>query len=243
MRQPRRVRTTIDRQRSSGGARLARVTLALTVLTIGCAVTDMTLPRPSHAPISPAGQDRGTGAGSVSADTDSGIRPPVVVTRSAKISDQLPPSTQAPIRLRAPRLGIDAAVAPVGVKPDGQLAVAALADTVSWYRYGSIPGGGGSAVLAGHVDWKGRRGVFWRLDELRTGDLVEVVQATGRRTFRVIGTRQYAKSALPVKNVFGDTGPPRLVLITCGGSFDRDHAVYRDNIVVTAEPADVEPAT
>ncbi len=32
-------------------------------------------------------------------------------------------------------------------------------------------------------------------------------------------------------------GPPRLMLITCGGPFDEATLSYRDNIVVTAMPA------
>jgi hypothetical protein len=35
--------------------------------------------------------------------------------------------------------------------------------------------------------------------------------------------------------VFGRTGPPRLVLITCE---DWDGTEYRSNVVVTAEPVD-----
>ena len=32
-------------------------------------------------------------------------------------------------------------------------------------------------------------------------------------------------------------GPPALVLITCGGDFDRSIRRYRSNVVVTAVPA------
>jgi hypothetical protein len=42
--------------------------------------------------------------------------------------------------------------------------------------------------------------------------------------------------ALPPE-VFAVGGPPRLVLITCGGAFDRRTRNYADNVVVFAEPA------
>jgi len=32
------------------------------------------------------------------------------------------------------------------------------------------------------------------------------------------------------------TGPSQLVLISCGGAFDRDRRSYEDNIVVIAKP-------
>jgi hypothetical protein len=41
--------------------------------------------------------------------------------------------------------------------------------------------------------------------------------------------------ALPPE-VFAVGGPPRLVLITCGGAFDRRTRNYADNVVVVAEP-------
>ena len=38
-------------------------------------------------------------------------------------------------------------------------------------------------------------------------------------------------------DVFSRTGTGRLVLITCGGSFDESSRHYRDNVIVVAEPA------
>jgi hypothetical protein len=42
---------------------------------------------------------------------------------------------------------------------------------------------------------------------------------------------------LPIEQLFVPDGPPGLVLITCGGSFDRGVRSYQDNIVVRAVPA------
>ena len=51
-----------------------------------------------------------------------------------------------------PPWGVDAAVDPVGVEPDGQMTLPADVDRVGWYRFGPAPGDDGSAVIAGHVD-------------------------------------------------------------------------------------------
>jgi hypothetical protein len=40
-----------------------------------------------------------------------------------------------------------------------------------------------------------------------------------------------AKGALP-GSLFATTGPPRLALVTCGGSFDPATGHYRDNVIV-----------
>lgn len=38
------------------------------------------------------------------------------------------------------------------------------------------------------------------------------------------------------RSLFTRTGPPRLAVISCGGTFDRAKRSYRDNVVVIAEP-------
>ena len=107
---------------------------------------------------------------------------------------------------------------------------------VGWYRFAATPGAAGSAVLLGHVDGEGHEGVFFHLGSLRPGDPVRVGFADGTsRAFRVIGRQQFPKTALPT-DFFARGGPSRLVLITCGGSFDSSIRHYRDNVVVVAVP-------
>ena len=175
-------------------------------------------------------------AASPSAAAGSGIVPPTLRTYGAKLSERRLPVTRVPLRLRVPAIGVDQAVTPVGVALDGQLDVPADAASVSWYRFGSGPTEPGSTVLAGHVDFGGREGVFWRLDEVEVGQRLEVATSTGVETFTVTATRRYAKTALPLDALFTRDGPSQLVLITCGGSFDRAARSYRDNVVVIAEP-------
>jgi hypothetical protein len=57
---------------------------------------------------------------------------------------------------------------------------------------------------------------------------------SGRRA--VAAVRTYAKGDLPA-DVFDQAGAPRLVLISCGGPFDRARRSYRDNVVVYGVPA------
>lgn len=57
------------------------------------------------------------------------------------------------------------------------------------------------------------------------------------RTYRVIGREIFDKKNVPLGALFSRTGPERLTLITCGGSFNRSKRSYVDNIVVTAVPS------
>ncbi len=47
----------------------------------------------------------------------------------------------------------------------------------------------------------------------------------------------YPKNALPASEVFDQDTTSRLVLITCGGTFDWATRHYSDNVVVYALPA------
>ncbi|HEX6074414.1 MAG TPA: class F sortase [Micromonosporaceae bacterium] len=148
--------------------------------------------------------------------------------------------TTAPVRLSIPTVRIDAAVRPVGVDPKtGELAVPASVSSVGWYRYGpGMAANAGSLVIAGHVDGADQGvGALFRLSEIRSGARISVQGADGSvRGFRVVSREAFRKSEVPYDRLFDRNGPPRLTLVTCGGSFDRRTGSYRDNVVVTAVP-------
>jgi LPXTG-site transpeptidase (sortase) family protein len=144
-----------------------------------------------------------------------------------------------PVRIRLPALGVDAAVAPVGVDDRGRMEVPLSVATVGWYRFGPGPGAAaGSAVLSGHVDDRDQGyGAFHRLGDLAPGDPVTVDLADGATvTYRVETVTRVPKADLPVGDVFSRDGAPRLTLVTCGGAFDYDAQGYTDNVVVVARP-------
>jgi hypothetical protein len=162
----------------------------------------------------------------------------VVPTYPAHLSDLPNPKVVAPVGVAIDRPAIAGPVMPVGVEPTtGELSLPPDHAMVAWYQYGPTPGATGSSVLAGHVDWGGVEGVFFRLGEVDPGAVVTVGYAGGSaRRFRVVSRRLVAKTLLPVAEVFARSGPPTLVLITCGGSFDASVHHYRSNVVVTAVP-------
>jgi hypothetical protein len=173
----------------------------------------------------------------VEGDVSSG-RIPRLTHRSARLEDQVPPVVVRPVRLRIPRIEVDASVGGVGIDPAShQLDVPPDERLVSWYQYGPTPGGRGSALLAGHVDYDGRAGVFYDLRWTEPGDRFEVGYEDGStRTFEVVGWRQYDKEELPTSELFSEHGQPTVVLVTCGGEFDEGRRSYSDNLVVYGAP-------
>lgn len=143
-----------------------------------------------------------------------------------------------PVRISIPSLDVDDAVIPVGIEPDGAMEVPP-AELAGWYRHGTAPGSDrGSAVIAAHVDYEDRPGVFLDLARVEVGDEVVVEDASGvERSYAVVERWQVDKELLPVDELFRRDGDHVLTLITCGGAFDASARSYDDNIVVRAVPA------
>jgi len=142
-----------------------------------------------------------------------------------------------PRRLQLAALSVDAPVEPVGVASDGSLGVPVDVHTLGWWDH-SAPAGAtaGTTVIDGHVDSAiTGPGALFHLAGTPLGASITLTSAS--RTFRytVQARRSYPKSRLPA-DVFTRTGPARLVLVTCGGSFDTTAGHYSNNIVVYATP-------
>ncbi|MFD2397736.1 class F sortase [Prauserella oleivorans] len=123
----------------------------------------------------------------------------------------------------------------LGLQPNGELEVPDDAVTAGWYTKSPTPGEVGPSVIAGHVDYDGVAGVFFRLHELSPGDTATVHRDDGSAVeFTITRVEQYGKDAFPTEQVYGNTDGPELRLITCGGDFDRDSGEYLDNVVAYA---------
>ncbi|HVU76620.1 MAG TPA: sortase [Gaiellaceae bacterium] len=153
---------------------------------------------------------------------------------------------KTPVEVAIAELGIDAPILPSAIDlAGGVLGIPADVHRVGWWRDGAAPGDPhGTVLLAGHVDSASAgAGAFFRLAHARRGALVRLTTAGGTRfTYRVTAVRTYPKATLPT-DVFAIDGRPRLVLVTCGGTFDADTRHYPDNVVVTAVLVSRSPAS
>jgi sortase (surface protein transpeptidase) len=169
------------------------------------------------------------------------IRTPMTtrpVTPAKPVTPATPVTPSWPVSLEIPILDVHAAVIPVSTH-GGELDVPANPAQVGWWTGSALPGAtGGSIVIDGHVDSAATGpGALFRLTNLRTGDQILVTTATGqRRSYAVIGRRVYVKAAGLPPTLFARNGPPQLLLITCGGPFDRNALSYLDNVVIFAGP-------
>ena len=142
-----------------------------------------------------------------------------------------------PTGLSIPSLGVLAPVVPVGLGEDRSMQIPGVSEA-GWYLPGRAPGSPtGSAVIAAHVDFNERPGVFFELRGIQPGAEVVVTDAAGgKHRFVVTERTQVAKDRVPMQELFRTGGDPVLTLVTCGGAFDSGARSYSDNIIVRAVP-------
>lgn len=128
--------------------------------------------------------------------------------------------TDYPVRLVIPTLHVDASVQQAGVVAGGRMAAPTNFTDVAWYKYGTVPGMTGSAVIDGHLDnGLGLSGVFKNLSTLAPGDDVQVITESGKTlTFSVVKVATYPYDSLPA-SIFTADDAARLNLITCTGGW------------------------
>jgi hypothetical protein len=144
-----------------------------------------------------------------------------------------------PTTVRVPAIGVAAPVVPTAVDGRGALGIPEDPREVGWWSGGAAPGSPyGTTLLAGHVD-SATKGLGSLVDLSRApiGARVTVTGTDGAsQAYRVVARRSYPKATLPTRELFRQDVPARLLLITCGGQFDRATGHYERNVVVFAVP-------
>ena len=141
-----------------------------------------------------------------------------------------------PVRLVIPAIGLNANVQSTGLSwtGNGDMGVPTNFTDVAWYNRGPFPGALGTAVIDGHLDGRNvPKAVFYRLRDLKPGDLVTVEERAGTLLhFVVTGSKTYAYNADTSAIFSGDLSAARLNLITCAGDWIKGKGLYNERIVV-----------
>ncbi|WKX69553.1 class F sortase [Streptomyces sp. XD-27] len=157
------------------------------------------------------------------------------VTDNAPAAPRHAPLPRSPATgISIPALALEAPVTRLGLDTEGRIATPSVDEPrlAGWYEYGPAPGEMGTAVVVGHRDTRTGPAVFLNLDDLRPGDVIDVLREDQRTAvFTVDAVRTIGKHAFPDDRVYGPRGRPELRLLTCGGTFDQRRG-YAANIVV-----------
>jgi LPXTG-site transpeptidase (sortase) family protein len=140
-----------------------------------------------------------------------------------------------PVRITIPAIGVSAPVVPLGLNADGTLQVPVDIRKTGWFTKGPEPGERGAAVIVGHVDSRSGPGVFYRLRDLRVGEVINI-RLRDRSAVRYVvdSMLRVAKSHFPTKLVYARTAKPTLRLITCAGKLNPATGHHLDNYIVFA---------
>jgi sortase (surface protein transpeptidase) len=191
-----------------------------------------------------AGRDGEPPRTDASAAAEAANASPVPATKPGELTSGPLMASSPPVRVSIPSLKATATVVPLGLQADGAMQVPESAADVGWFTRAPVPGALGPAVLAGHVNWKGRRGTFSDLGGLTAGAGITVDRQDGSTAmFTVTRVEQYPKDRFPTAEVYGAVDHAALRLITCGGEFDDATQHYRDNVIVYARLAHAHPAS
>ena len=169
-------------------------------------------------------------------------RPADQATRGIRVDARVLPQRdegRRPIAVEIPRMDVSAEVLGIGLDARRWVEVPEDVTRTGWYRYSQLPGAEtGATVIVGHRDGNGQGpGALKVLDQLRLDDRIVVTAVDGTRwEYRVVARESFAKTVVPLDELFSPLGPHRLTLITCGGPFDDNSLGYTDNVVVTAVP-------
>lgn len=138
-----------------------------------------------------------------------------------------------PARILIPRAGVDAAVDGLDARRGGlQLPGTGRS---GWWSGGPRPGEDGRSVIVGHLDSLKGPDIFSRVPYLSKGDAIAVRDRSGEyHHYAVVGVTRVQKAQFPTEDVYGPAQRPVLVLITCGGPYDKELGHYRDNVLVYA---------
>lgn len=143
-----------------------------------------------------------------------------------------------PDQIKINSIGVEALIESVTTDSLGRMDIPKDFRNTAWYSLGAKPGEKGSAVIDGHVDTpQGEASVFSRINELKVGDEIEVIDKIGAtHTFIVERTKSYDLSQMPLGDIFTqDTNEKRLNLITCSGVWDKANKMYSSRFVVYAK--------
>jgi sortase A len=139
-----------------------------------------------------------------------------------------------PARIIIPNINVNAPIEDVGVTPAGDMDTPKLQFDTAWYNLGPRPGEIGSAVIAGHKDWKnGENAIFEDLHKLKPGDKVIVEDDRGSLMTFIVRTSQAYNPDSDATNIFrSNDGKAHLNLITCQGAWDKNAKSYSQRLVV-----------
>lgn len=144
-------------------------------------------------------------------------------------------------RIRIPRIGLEAAIVPVGLERDGSLAAPPGPDLMGIYNVGPAPGEKGNVLLTAHLDWLDRQtgvartALCWECKNIEIGSPIVIQDGEQGYTYKVTtSVKLRYDDPEAIKMMYG-YDEAILTLITCEGpEFDQKARNYLWRRIIVA---------
>jgi LPXTG-site transpeptidase (sortase) family protein len=165
-----------------------------------------------------------------------------IVTESLAQPDESIPEERGvpadlPKRVTIPQLDIDGLIQLVSTDQYGRIAVPSNIHVAGWYINSVKPGENGLSIISGHRNGKVSLGIFYNLERLKKDDKITIEFGDGSlRDFLVIDVIQIeTEKAQNIMYERLEGVEKQLVLVTCGGEYDKELKTYIDRVIVRAK--------
>jgi sortase (surface protein transpeptidase) len=177
-------------------------------------------------PIEPIGPD-GTPEGSPTGSPEAGCLFPATPEAAPDGTPVSCARGEVPVHIRVEAIDVDANIEILEII-GGAMQQPTGATDVAWYKETARLGERGNVLLAGHLNfWGVPEGVFFKLDILKPGDVVELEGEAGEPYRYVVEwVDQFPSDEEPPEEALGQTGEEAITLITCGGEWVTERAEY-----------------
>lgn len=165
------------------------------------------------------------------------LRTPSPIKNTALLREDGKINLSLPVRLKIPKINIDATVDHVGLAPDGTMDVPNSPENTAWFNLGPRPGEIGSSVIDGHSGLKNNTpAVFDNLYKLQKGNKIYVEDSSGTITTFVVREIRTYKNNEEVPEVFNSSdNQAHLNLITCTGAWNDAEKTRSDRLVIFSD--------
>ena len=140
-----------------------------------------------------------------------------------------------PMQMRIPVIEVDAPMEFLEII-DGAMQQPTGDTHITWYKESSRLGEVGNGIYAAHVNWWGNpEGIFFRLESLQEGDVVEIDGDNGETyLYQVKWMQNFPSNEEPPDEALGLTEEVAITLITCGGEWSSELSEYDHRTLVRA---------
>lgn len=171
------------------------------------------------------------------ADGSSEGNPPSITPPTSEAVKNYSVAPNLPKYIDIPSLSVHARILSMGVDSKNTLQAPGNVYDAGWYNASAQPGQTGGMLIDGHISSWSTKGVFYGLNQLKTGDTITVTRGDNRQfTYKVVTSQTKPVDQVDMGSllVSPDSNKPGLSLISCSGEVIPGTNEYDKRIMIQA---------